>query len=142
MMSEHPNQQPAPTFANQPRHIKLIVIVAFPFYGALRLIWRAIVVCLEKSVEFIRKVHKICKVTYGVCVQIYDTIAPRIWNGIVNPFIVLPMNKYIIAPIVKAFQIIFDLTAALVSSTILALSCAYDAIFRRPGDGDEGKTAQ
>lgn len=95
-------------FSDQPRYIKCLVFCTFPFYGACRLGLKIVEKTVEKTWELGVKVLETCEILYKVCRNVYNKIAPKVWNGFVKPYIVSPINNWIITPIVRVVQYVFD----------------------------------
>ena len=102
-------------FQNQPRHIKLLVCIAFPFYAIYRVETRAVWELLQVGWRLGIKIADACEKIYTVCRNVYNIMAPKIWNRFIKPYILLPIKLYIIIPIVRLSQYLFDTVSQILS---------------------------
>ncbi len=100
-------------FEKQPRHIKFLVCVFFPVYGACRLSLKLVKEVAIKTIEFGDKIINVCGKVYNVCKQVYVHVAPTIYNNFLQPFIIRPLKVLIIEPVIQVFQILFDVAASM-----------------------------
>lgn len=95
-------------FSNQPRYIKFLVLCTFPIYGTCRLGWKGLTHVVRKTWDLGITVIDTCATLYKVCKNIYNAIAPIIWNRFIRPFIYIPINRFFVTPIVTIIRRTFD----------------------------------
>lgn len=95
------------TFSQQPRHIKCLVIVFFPIYGAIRVSWKVICKVTEKTWNLAIHVIDISMQVFDICRNVYNALAPVIWYNFLHPLFVYPVKTYIINPTLELLEIMF-----------------------------------
>ena len=112
-------------FSHQPRHIKALTVLFFPFYAIPRLGLKMVEEVAKQTYQFAKVMWSVsCKV-YRSCEVMYETVAPIIWRRVVLPIFVRPLSRYIITPVVWIFRIIYDLCEDLVRRTATAIAEVY-----------------
>lgn len=101
---------PETDFAQQPRHIQLLVVFLFPLYGAARLTLTIIEESVKGSIKLAKQVGRTCAKVYAVCAHVYACLAPRVYRFLLICFI-RPINRYIVSPIFTVVKAIFDSVA-------------------------------
>ena len=113
---------PETNFGQQPRHIKLLVVLLFPVYGAARLGLKIVERSATGTWSLLKKVGRTCGQVYAVCKHVYLYLAPRIHQNFIVPCIIRPFEACIIRPVTKVVHFVFDTISALVVQ-LWSLSC-------------------
>lgn len=116
-------EEPSTRFSDQPRYIKFLVILSFPFYGTCRLGLKVLNETIKKMWVLGEKVLDVSYRLYKVCKDVYNTIAPKVWLGFMKPCIIAPVNTYIVAPIVSVVRTVFG-AVLFACETVYIIMCS------------------
>jgi|SRR6478609_1931355 len=105
--------EPRIKFSHQPRYVQLLVIITFPLYGACRLGLKIVEKSCEYTWKTMKKVVETCGTIYRVCRSVYNVVAPKVWNGLILPFVVKPIDRYVVSPSVWLLRTVFDIMASI-----------------------------